>query len=324
MAKVTAIGSGSWGTALACVAARANHQTIIWGRTSSIVDEINSDHKNRKYLQELTLEPTITASTDLAEAINEADIILLSVPAQTLSQVLEQLSSVPAQTIFVTTCKGIDRETGQLPTQLVKSAFPDNPVAALSGPSFAADVVKNLPTAVTVASRQADAADKVAKFLSTPAFRCYSTDDVLGVELGGALKNVLALAVGAARGMELGASAEAALIARGFSEIVRLAVYLGARAETLTGLSGLGDIALTCSTPQSRNFTYGMAMGRNENLSGLKLAEGAYTAGVALRLAREAGIDVPITEAVVNVLENRVTAREAVSQLLNRPLKREN
>ncbi|MEO1143738.1 MAG: NAD(P)H-dependent glycerol-3-phosphate dehydrogenase, partial [Pseudomonadota bacterium] len=200
---------------------------------------------------------------------------------------------------------------------------PSNNVGDLSGPSFAVDVVANLPTAVTVASKSEGVADILASLLSHDLFRCYASTDLKGVELGGALKNVLALAVGATRGMELGASAEAALIARGFAEIARLAVNLGAKAETLSGLSGLGDLVLTCSSTKSRNFTYGMAMGRGDSLDGLKLAEGAFTASVANKIARERGLEMPVTEAIVEVLDNRITAHEAVRRLLSRPLKRE-
>ncbi|MEM9279278.1 MAG: NAD(P)H-dependent glycerol-3-phosphate dehydrogenase [Pseudomonadota bacterium] len=322
--NVTVLGSGAWGSALACIAARAGHSVTIWGKTAETVDEINSGHTNKKYLDNLRLEDSVQATNDIQTAMGNADIIVLSVPAQALSSTLEQIKPQTEKTTFIATCKGIDRQTGHLPHELITTAFPDNPVAALSGPSFASDVVSGLPTAVTIASANPELSAELSTAFSTSTFRCYASGDLKGVELGGALKNVLALAVGAARGMRLGASAEAALIARGFAEVSRLAVKLGANPETLTGLSGLGDLVLTCSSPQSRNFSYGMAMGRGESLEGLKLAEGAFTAGIALKLAGESGIEVPITQAIVNVLENRTTAHEAVQQLLTRPLKREN
>lgn len=323
MTKTCVIGSGAWGSALACVAARAGHETMIWGRSEATVDEINTSHTNTSYLEALKLEPSIVATNDIKKAVLGSDLILLSIPTQMLSLRLDEIAQHVGDAILVTCCKGIDKETGKLPAELVMEAFPNNSVGVLSGPSFATDVVSNLPTAVTVASVNEGAADILAGLLSTDMFRCYASTDIKGVELGGALKNVLALAVGAARGMKLGASAEAALMARGFAELRRLATALGARPETLIGLSGFGDLVLTCSSPQSRNFSYGMAMGRGESLDGLKLAEGAHTAGVALKIADENEIDVPIIGAIVNVLEKKTTAREAVHSLLTRPLKRE-
>ena len=323
MSKLAIIGAGAWGTALACVGKRVGHETQIWCRTVDRAEEINTG-TNRDYLDDLKLELGLRAGTDLDEVLDGASVVLLSVPTQTLDGVLTNFQNLGEETILVTTCKGIDQQNGLLPAEIAQSRFPGHANAALSGPSFASDVVSGLPTAVTIGSNDITIADKVAQFLSTDTFRCYSSDDLKGVELGGALKNVLALAVGATRGMQLGASAEAALIARGFAEISRLAVSLGAKPETLMGLSGLGDMTLTCSSSQSRNFAYGMALGKGDSLEGLKLAEGAFTASVALRLANEKQIDVPITEAIVSVLEKRVTARQAVSQLLTRPLKREN
>lgn len=322
--KLTVLGAGSWGCALACIAVRAGHDVTVWGRSQDTVGEINSEHTNQRYLDGLRLEPNISATTDRARALAYADIVLLSIPTQQLGEQLASIRSELGQSILVNTSKGIDRTNGQLPHELVSETLPDATVAALSGPSFASDAVSGLPTAVTIACADETRASELAQALSTETFRCYAATDIKGVELGGALKNVLALAVGAARGMKLGASAEAALIARGFAEITRLAVKLGARPETLAGLSGLGDMVLTCSSPQSRNFTYGMAMGRGDSLDGLKLAEGAFTASIALKLAKEAGVDVPVTEAIVNVLEKNTTAKEAVQMLLTRPLRREN
>ncbi|MEM7290724.1 MAG: NAD(P)H-dependent glycerol-3-phosphate dehydrogenase [Pseudomonadota bacterium] len=322
--KIAVVGSGAFGSALACIAARAGHSVSIWGRSQSIVDEINDNHTNDTYLSGLELDHRISAETDMAAVTNDASCMLLSVPTQTLADVVKQVGSLPSETILVSTCKGIDRKTGKLPHELVKDAFAENKIASLSGPSFASDMVIGKPTAVSVASNEDAISAYVASMLSMDTFRCYTSSDIKGVELGGALKNVLALAVGVARGMNLGASAEAALVARGFAEISSLAIAMGAKVETLSGLSGLGDLVLSCSSPQSRNFSYGMAMGKGEPLNGLKLAEGAFTASVALKHAQRLSIDTPIAEAVVNVLEKRITAREAVQQLLTRPLKREN
>lgn len=321
--KTAVIGGGAWGSALACVSARAGHETMIWCRAQAHALEIDQRATNSAYLGDLELEPTLRASSDCEVVLRDAELVLFAVPAQSLKSVLSICKGLSSSAFLVTTCKGIDRETGKLPAETIRDVFPDFAVCALSGPSFAADVVRKLPTAVTIASDRVEQADAVAELLSEGSFRCYSNNDLKGVELGGVLKNVLALAVGAARGMGLGASAEAALIARGFAEISRLAIAMGGRPETLMGLSGLGDVTLTCSSPQSRNFSFGMALGSGESLDGLKLAEGAFTASVALRLAEQHGVDVPITQSVVSVLEKQVTAREAVSQLLTRPLKRE-
>jgi len=323
MGKVCIVGSGAWGSALACIAARAGHETVIWGRNEATVAEINTAHTNGKYLGDLLLDNAVTATTDLKQAATDSAIVLLSIPTQTLSSRIHDIAGHSGDAILVTCCKGIDRNTGKLPAELISDAFPARSVGALSGPSFATDVVSGLPTAVTVAGASEGIADILAGQLSTDTFRCYTSTDLKGVELGGALKNVLALAVGAARGMGLGASAEAALMARGFGELRRLAGALGAETETLVGLSGLGDLVLTCSSPQSRNFSYGMAMGRGDSLEGLKLAEGAHTAAIALEIAARKEIDVPIIRAIVDVVENRTTARQAVHALLTRPLRRE-
>jgi glycerol-3-phosphate dehydrogenase (NAD(P)+) len=235
-------------------------------------------------------------------------------------------SDITGKTL-VCCAKGIDRATGKLPAELLASILGRSGgatrIAALSGPSFAADVANGLPTALTIASKSMAVSNRLAILLSSPRFRCYASTDLKGVELGGALKNVIAIAVGAVRGMGLGASAEAALVARGFAEMARLASALGADSATLTGLSGLGDLVLTCSHSQSRNFAYGMALGRSEPLENRPLAEGAFTAAIASDIAIANGIDTPIITAVSQVLARIITTREAVTQLLDRPLKRE-
>ncbi len=323
MAKVAVIGSGSWGCALACVASRAGHEVVIWSRSETQAAEINGKKTNSKYLGELTLEDDLLATTNLSEAVTGRELLLLSIPTQSLSDCLVSIDNLSGDSVLISTCKGIDRKTRQLPNQVVGSLYDSNPVAALSGPSFASDVIIGLPTAVTVASNDIEIADKVARALTTNKFRCYSTDDITGVEIGGALKNVLALAVGVADGMKLGASAKAALIARGFAEISRLAEKMGGKPETLAGLSGIGDITLSCSSVQSRNFAYGQAMGRGDSLNDMKLAEGTFTASAALQIANDLMVEVPIVEAVVAVLERKTSAQEAVDRLLSRPLKRE-
>lgn len=322
--KVAVLGGGAWGTALAGVAARAGNEVTLWARDEATVRELNDEHTNGRYLPGIRLTDPFAATGDIVEAVAGADIVLVATPAQTVAALAEGLSGILRAGTVVTCCaKGIDRKTARLPGETLADALPGCPVSALSGPSFAADVARGLPTAVTVASRHMEMSTWLARRLSSPAFRCYASDDLIGVELGGALKNVLAIAVGATRGLALGASAEAALVARGFAELSRLARALGARPETLVGLSGLGDLVLTCSGPQSRNFAYGIALGRGDPLDGLPLAEGIFTASIAARLAADRGVEAPVISTVADVLDRRITAREAVALLLDRPLKHE-
>lgn len=322
--RVAVLGSGAWGTALACVAARNGYETMLWGRDQETLKEINTDHTNSKYLPGIELPEEISASTELAETLSGIDLLLMVTPAQSIRSVSETIARIiDPKTPVIVCAKGIDRHSGLLPAETLARQLKGNPIAALSGPSFASDVANNLPTAVTLACDNRSIAMILAVQLSGPAFRVYASDDPKGVELGGALKNVIALAIGVCRGLNLGASAEAALIARGFAELNRLAIALGAKPETLMGLSGLGDLVLTCSSPQSRNFSYGMALGRGDDTSNLPLAEGALTASVASDLADKHGVDCPIIKTVVTLLDGTITASEAVTALLSRPLKTE-
>lgn len=321
---VAVIGAGAWGTALALTGTRGGNQVRLWGRDPTLISQIRSSRKNERYLPGIELNANFHATTDLAEAVRNAGILLVVTPAQSIGEVCSKIRPhVESGTIVVCCCKGIDRNTGKLPGETAAGILAGCPVAALSGPSFAVDVARELPTAVTIASDDPELSDFLAARLSTARFRCYASDDPRGVELGGALKNVIALGVGATRGMRLGASAEAALIARGFAEMRRIAAKLGARPETLGGLSGLGDLVLTCSSAQSRNFTYGMALGRGEPLDGLKLAEGAFTAPIAADLAQRHDVDAPIIDSVANVLGGSLSPTEAVRILLERPLRKE-
>lgn len=323
--SISVLGGGAWGTALATMLAdHLQEPVVLWARSASTVRAINETHRNPAYLGDIALDPKVAATNELRRAC-KSDIILCVTPAQSFAQLAKTIQPLIDDDAFVVSCaKGIDRESGELLHQLAARHFDAARVVALSGPSFAADVARGLPTAVSLAAYTLATAQDLASRLASPRFRIYASDDVIGVEAGGALKNVLALAVGAARGLGLGASAEAALIARGFAELNRLAVGLGGRPETLAGLSGLGDLVLTCSSEQSRNFAYGMALTRDDDLQNLPLAEGVFTAAIALKLARQKDIDVPIIEMVVQVLEKQVSAREAVGLLLARPLKTEN
>lgn len=322
--KIAVIGAGSWGTALAHVMAGIGHETKLLARDRSLIETLNETHVNSKYLPKIKLHPDILTVGDPAAVLENADVCLIVTPAQTVGEIARGISAHLPNGIPVISCaKGIDRQTGKLPTQTLAAHLGNRPYACLSGPSFADDVARNLPTAVTLACFDTTTAEQMAQQLSAKTFRVYAETDLVGVELGGALKNVIAVAVGVCRGMRLGASAEAALIARGFAELSRLAMALGADRETLMGLSGLGDLVLTCSGNQSRNFSYGMAIGSGQSTEGLRLAEGALTAQIAGRLAQQNGLDCPVIAAVNQLVDGSVSPADSVSALLARPLKKE-
>ncbi len=320
---VAVLGGGAWGTALAMQMRRAGHEVRLWARDAQMTAAIRRG-ENPRYLPDVAIDAGIEATTDHAEALDGAACVLAVTPAQVLRDVLAGVGgAVPPGVPLVLCAKGIEHETGLLLSQIAGDVLPDNPVAALSGPSFAADLARGLPTAVVIAAQDAELAASLAQSFSTERFRCYSTGDLVGVEIGGALKNVFAIAAGAVTGAGLGASAQAAMVTRGFVELRRIAQAFGAEPETVMGLSGLGDLLLTCSSAQSRNFAYGLALGRGESLSGRPLAEGVATAGIAAKIARERDIDAPIISAVAAILAGRITINEAVSALMTRPLRAE-
>lgn len=322
--RITVLGGGAWGTALATNLSEAGHQTLLWARDEETIRLINQSRLNQRYLPDVLLHEGLTALGDPAKALDGAEIILSVIPAQSMRAALGDFAHhVPTKIPLISCSKGIERGTGHLPSAILTTLFPDNPAGALSGPSFASDLARGLPTAVTVATRDADQALELATALSTSRLRCYASADLTGVEIGGALKNVLALAAGAAAGAGLGASAQAALITRGFVELRRIGQALGAQAETLMGLSGLGDLILTCGSTQSRNFAYGMAMGRGEDLEGRPLAEGVATAVMAVEIAAKNQIEAPIIEAVDAIISRKMTIYDAIEALMNRPLKHE-
>lgn len=322
--RVAVLGGGAWGTALALVARRAGHDVVLWARDAATVLAIADSGENPRYLPGVKLDPDLAATTDAAAALAGADLVISAIPAQQMRRALADLAPlVPASATILLSAKGIEQVTGKLLSTVVEDVLPEHAVAALSGPSFAADVARGLPTAVVIATAARETADDLARRLSTERFRCYSTDDLIGVEIGGALKNVLAIAAGTVIGAGLGASAQAAMVTRGFVELRRLAGAFGARQETLMGLSGLGDLLLTCGTAQSRNFSFGLALGRGDAVEGLPLAEGVATTAIAARLARERGIDAPIIEVTESLLRGGLTVEEAVSQLMRRPLRGE-
>lgn len=322
--KVAVLGAGAWGTALACMLVRNGHRVALWARDKNHAIRMKDTRLNEAYLGSLAMPETLVISDDLNMVIGDAFFVFLVTPAQSISKMASLLSGkLRAGVPLILCAKGIDQVTGKTPAQLVVSCVDQKDIAVLSGPSFAVDVMQSKPTAVTLAAGDLERAKLLAQRFSGKNFRIYASDDIEGVEFGGALKNVLALCVGAARGMELGASAEAALIARGFAEMRRLAQAMGAQRETLAGLSGLGDLVLTASSTQSRNFTYGMALGQGKPTDALPLAEGAFTASIAAHLASENGVDAPIISSIGAVLENRITVHEAVRSLMGRPIKAE-
>lgn len=324
MRRAAVLGGGAWGTALAQALSRAGLEARLWARDAETVRAIQERGENPDHLPGVTLRPSVSATGDLGEALADAETALVAVPAQALRGFLPRLAPhLPPGLPLVLCAKGIEQGTGLLLSDVARRALPKARIAALSGPSFAADVGRGLPTAVVVAATEGRLAQDLAKAFSSETFRCYSTDDLAGVEAGGALKNVLAVASGAVAGAGLGASAGASLITRGFVELRRLAVALGGRPETAMGLSGLGDLLLTASSAQSRNFSYGFALGRGESLEGRPLAEGVATAAIAAKIAEKRGLDAPIVGAVAAILGERLTVAEAVAHLMARPLKSE-
>jgi len=320
---VAVVGGGAWGVALALVVLRQGAPVRLWARDTQAVDQIGGGRLDR-YLPGIGFETGIAATTDISQALSGTDCVLVATPAQALREVLVTARPHLAPGATLVLCaKGIESSSGKLLSQIAAELCPDHATATLSGPSFASDVARGLPTAVVVAAPDGEAAFALATRLSSEAFRCYSTDDQVGVEVGGALKNVIALAAGAALGAGLGASAQAALVTRGFVELRRIGAAFGARPETLMGLSGLGDLLLTCSSAQSRNFAYGMALGRGEDRTGRPLAEGVATARIAARLAATRGIEAPIVAAVSLILDGRLSIGQAVASLMSRPLKAE-
>jgi glycerol-3-phosphate dehydrogenase (NAD(P)+) len=319
--SVAVIGAGAWGTALAGVAARAGREVLLFARDASIAAQIEATRKNPK-LPEARLEAGIRVTADIALAAR-ADIILIATPAQQLREAVKALAPhLATAKPVIAAAKGIERGTRKFMTEVIAEIAPHAVPAILSGPSFAEDVARGLPTAVTLAAKDEALAAALVRALGSATFRPYHTTDIRGVEIGGAAKNVLAIAAGVAIGRKLGASAQAALTTRGFSELVRLGRACGARSETMAGLSGLGDLILTCSSPQSRNLALGIALGRGEPRP-RGLAEGEFTAPVLVELAASQGVDMPVSNAVASILSGAVTIDEAIESLLTRPFKAE-
>jgi glycerol-3-phosphate dehydrogenase (NAD(P)+) len=322
--SIGVIGAGAWGTALAQTAAIASRDVVLWAHENSVVQSINSQHVNSDYLPGAPLNDSITATSDLADLAG-CGAVLVVAPAQHLRGVLKKFAPhAPAALPMLLCAKGIEQSSLKLMTEVLDEEIPSAIPAVLSGPSFAIDVAIGLPTAVTLATKYKSLGHALMAAIGTPRFRPYWSGDLVGAEIGGAVKNVLAIACGIVEGKELGKSAHAALIARGFAEMTRLAVALGAERETLTGLCGLGDLVLTCSSPQSRNMSCGMALGRGESLESVLSARRAVTEGVSsapaiVALAQKTGVVMPICEAMNAILCGEVSVEAAVEQLLSRP-----
>ncbi|MBO0735459.1 MAG: NAD(P)-dependent glycerol-3-phosphate dehydrogenase [Alphaproteobacteria bacterium] len=327
--RLAIIGGGAWGTALAVVAHRGGSVPLLWARDGDVVEAINNRHENPIFLPDIRLDPEITATLDLEVALAGAEAAVLAVPAQFLRGVLERLGPYLPPGVPVLHCaKGI--ETGSLKTmsEIAAETMPDTPSAVLSGPSFAVEVARDLPTAVAIASRDASLARAFMTALASSRFRPYLSGDPIGAEIGGAVKNVLAIACGVVAGRDLGDNARAALITRGLAEMVRLGVAKGGCAETFNGLSGLGDLVLSCSAAQSRNYMLGVALGRGESIGGVlrgrrSVVEGVATAPAVTALAARLGIEMPISEAVDALLHRGGSVDELVDLLMRRPYRSE-
>ena len=319
---IAVLGAGAWGSALANLAAQAGHSVMLWARDPARAAAMEQSRESPR-LPGARLHERVEVTSSLADAAS-ADAILLVVPAQALRSVASKLNKLDG-TPVIACAKGIERGSLKFMTEVIAEAAPNAAPAILSGPSFAADVARGLPTAVTLAARDEGSASTLARALGSPTFRLYHSTDMRGVEIGGAAKNVLAIAAGIVVGRGLGASAAAALTTRGFAELSRFGQALGARPETLTGLAGLGDLILTCSSPQSRNFSLGVALGQGkpEALRGDKLAEGAATAPALVEMAKKMNIDMPIAAAVAAVLDGQLSVDQATESLLTRPLRAE-
>lgn len=326
MSKVGVIGAGAWGTALAQSLAGDGSDVLLWAREPELVEQINSEHRNGIYLPSAALAETVRATSDLKD-FADVSVLLAVVPAQFLASVIADLPE--GERDLVLCAKGIEAGTGRLMSDVAEQAAPGAHLAVLSGPTFAHEVAAGLPTAVTLACSGGEAQwERLAHLIARPALRPYYSDDVIGAEIGGAVKNVLAIACGVVEGLKLGQNARAALIARGYAEMLRFGLARGARAETLSGLCGLGDLVLTCSSTSSRNFSLGLALGQGlsaaDALSGKNsVAEGAATAPVLADLARRDGIQMPIVDAVCRLLDGEAPAGAVVTDLLSRPLKAE-
>ncbi len=321
--KVAVLGSGAWGTALA-VSFAPRHQVTLWARDAHLIEAMRSSRLNQRYLPDIALPPELLFSSELGETLDGVELVIVAVPVAALRGTLQLIAKLPVQVSVIWVCKGFESGTSQLPHQIVTETLPANfQRGVLSGPSFAQEVARGLPTALTLASNDGEFAQRAAKTLHHSRLRIYSSTDVVGVEIGGAIKNVLAIAAGICDGMKMGLNARAALLTRGLAEMTRLGLQMGGRAETLGGLSGVGDLILTCTGDLSRNRQVGMLLAQHKSLSTIlselgHVAEGVYTAREVHSVAQQCGVEMPICEAVYRVLYEDLSADKAVEALLSR------
>lgn len=332
IAKITVIGGGAWGTALAIHCARKGHDTLLWALEKEVADAVNTQHENTVFLKGYPLPENLKATNDIKEAAQHGELVLMVIPTPFVERTVGQIADILRDDQVVVSCtKGILNGTLETPHDILSRVLPErlhSRLAYLSGPSFAAEVAKNIPTAVTIACQNADVAFRVQELMSTPRFRCYRTTDVVGVELGGALKNVLAIACGISDGVGFGSNGRAALITRGLDEITRLVVACGGNPLTMAGLAGVGDIVLTCTGDLSRNRTVGLRIGKGEKLeevmkSMTAVAEGVLTSRSAHDLAKKKGIDCAVIEGIYRVVYEGVDPIQVVTENMSRPLKEE-
>lgn len=327
MKRAGVIGGGAWGTALAVAASRAGLEAVLWAREEAVVADINARHENPRFLPEVSLPPEIHATTDISATL-DADFILLVCPAQHVRDITGRIAPRIGKTPVVICAKGLEQPRGALMSEVLGETLKKTPLAVLSGPTFAIEVAQGLPTAVTLACAEPELGAALVAALGSAAFRPYYTDDLAGAEIGGAVKNVLAIAAGIAIGRGLGENARAAITTRGFSEMARLAVAKGGRLETLAGLSGLGDLMLTCTSQKSRNFSLGRALGAGKALDEIlgerfSVAEGVSSAPAVVALGKSVGVDMPIAAAVDHILHREGDIDAVIAALLARPFKTE-
>lgn len=329
MKKIGIVGAGAWGTALAQCLAEAGRDVVIWAREPEVVESINESHENTAFLPEIPLNKNIRATNSISKTA-DCDTILLVTPAQYVRDTLHSLKGDIAEGKPVVICaKGIEMETGFLMSQVAEEEVPKATIAILSGPTFASEIARGLPSAVTISARDKDVAQEIRETLNSRNLRPYITDDLLGAQIGGAVKNVIAIACGIIHGLQLGESARSALITRGLAEMARLASAMGAKKETLMGMCGVGDLVLTCSSVQSRNFSLGVLLGEGKNLKEIMLerksvTEGVHTAEALMTMAKHYAVDMPISAAVHRVLNQDAALESVMDEMLDRPLRTEN
>ena len=329
MHKFAVIGSGAWGTALAVILSAGGNEVTIWSREKEVMDDILHNHENSVFLPGIKFTQNIGATLSLETAVKDAEVVVMAVPAQFMRSMCKQLAPYLDPSVPVLICsKGIEQDTGALMSEVVATELPSNKIAILSGPTFAGETASGTPTSVTIACKDKDIGEALVKAFGTKTFRPYYSDDVIGAQIGGAVKNVLAIAAGIVEGKSLGDNTRAALITRGLAEIVRLAKAKGGAAATLMGMSGIGDLLLTANSHQSRNYTVGVELGKGKTLHEImdgrrSVAEGVFTARAVTKLAQNIGVEMPICEAVDKVLNEGANVDEMILSLLSRPFKTE-